>query len=97
MSISDMSLDELEANETVLKAVFFDFIVMGKATVNIPVEIRDRAPDLTWKKMSGMRNIITHEYFRIDPNILWDPIQDDLPSVVPSLQALLQNEEEEDI
>jgi uncharacterized protein with HEPN domain len=86
---SDMNFTEFEKNETVIKAVLFDFIIIGEATRNIPLEIQAMAPDIPWRLMGDMRNVMTHEYFQVDLQIVWDGIQDDLPDVVEPLSRLL--------
>jgi uncharacterized protein with HEPN domain len=42
--------------------------------------------------MGDMRNLIAHEYFQVDPQIVWDGIQNDLPLLVAPLQRLLAAE-----
>jgi uncharacterized protein with HEPN domain len=82
---------EFEENETVVKAVLYDLMVIGEAAVNIPAEIRASIPELPWRLMSDMRNLITHKYFRVEPEIVWDTVQNNLPELVQPLQKLLQD------
>ncbi len=86
---SNLRFAEFEQNETVIKAVLFDFIIIGEATRNIPSEIQAMAPDIPWRLMADMRNVMTHEYFQVDLQIVWDGIQGDLPNVVEPLSRLL--------
>jgi uncharacterized protein with HEPN domain len=85
----NLSFAEFEKNETVIKAVLFDFIIIGEATRSIPLEIQAMAPDVPWRLMGDMRNVMTHEYFQVDLQIVWDGIQEDLPNVVKPLSRLL--------
>ena len=87
-----MTRAEFESNETIVRAVLFDFIVIGEATRNIPVAIQQRAPEIPLRQMGDMRNLIAHEYFQVDPQIVWDGIQNDLPLLVAPLQRLLAAE-----
>ncbi len=89
-----MTQADFEANETTVKAVLYDFIVMGEAAINIPAEIQARALDLPWQLMSDLRNVIAHEYFRVEPEIVWDTIQNNLPDLIKPLQQLLASEED---
>lgn len=58
-----MTLVELAKNQTNIKAVLYDFIIIGEATRNVPKEIQSRYPLIPWRLMTGMRNGATHEYF----------------------------------
>lgn len=89
---ANMVLGDFIAEETVVKAVLYDFIVIGEAARNIPVEVRDRYPQIPWLPMGDMRNVVTHEYFRIDLEIVWDSIQNDLDLLAIQLQKLLECE-----
>lgn len=55
--------------------------IIGEAAKNIPADIKDRHPDIEWKKMAGLRDILAHEYFGIDLDILWDIIKNKLPDL----------------
>lgn len=84
----NLSFAEFKQDETVVKAVLFDFIIIGEATRNIPPEIQIIAPNIPWRLMGDMRNVMTHEYFQVDLQVVWDGIQGDLPYVVEPLRLL---------
>lgn len=81
---------EFSHNEILVKAVLYDLIIIGEAAINIPTEIQLLAPELPWRLMSDMRNIIAHEYFQIDLRITWKTIQNNLPSIIDPLRKLLE-------
>ncbi len=85
---ADMSSAEFGQNETVVKAVLYDLIVIGEAAIKIPANTQALAPELPWRLMSDMRNIMTHEYFQVNLRITWSTIQNNLPPLVSSLQQL---------
>jgi len=60
---------EFSHNEMLVKAVLYDLIIIGEAAINIPTEIQLLAPELPWRLMSDMRNIIAHEYFQVNLRI----------------------------
>lgn len=70
-----MAFEDFQGNETVVKAVFYDFLIIGEAAINIPSEIQVRYPDIPWRVMGDMRNVIAHEYFQIDLKIVWRTIE----------------------
>jgi len=85
------SLQDIQTDETLAKAILYDFLVIGEATRNIPADIKSRYPEVPWRLMGDMRNIIAHEYFQIDIETIWETIHQDLPLLVPQLQDLLDS------
>lgn len=53
-------------------AVIRNFEVIGEASKNLPSEIKEKYPDVPWKEMYLLRNKVSHEYFGIDYEIIWD-------------------------
>jgi|SRR5208337_2298128 len=64
--------------------------ILGEAAKNIPENIRDKHPDIPWKKIIGLRNRIAHEYFGIDLKLVWKIIKDELPALKPLVQKLVK-------
>ncbi len=83
-----MSFDQFSQDETIVKAVLYDLIVIGEAAINIPVDVQALAPELPWRLMSDMRNIIAHEYFQVNLRITWSTIQNNLSPLIHPLQQL---------
>ncbi len=65
-----MNQADFESNETVVQAVLYNLIVIGEAAVNIPSEIQERFPEIPWRLMKNMRNLVAHEYSRVDREIV---------------------------
>ena len=70
-------------------AVIRNLEVIGEAVKKIPPEIRSRAPAVEWKRMAGLRDVLIHEYFRIDQEIVWDLVQNRLPTFEKRIRQLL--------
>ena len=84
-----MSFDQFQANEAIAKSVLYDFIIIGEASANVPVEVQSRYSQIPWRLMSDMRNVVAHEYFQVNVERVWRTVQEDLPSLIPQLEELL--------
>ena len=79
----------LEANEEKQSAILYQVIVIGEATKRLSSEFRTQHPEIPWKDIAGMRDILAHQYDRINLNTLWDVIQTDIPELLTLLEPLL--------
>lgn len=66
-------------DEKTVDAVIRNLEVIGEASSHLPIEIQEQYPDVPWSMMKGIRNILAHEYFGVDLEIVWKTVQDDLP------------------
>ncbi|MDJ0583186.1 MAG: DUF86 domain-containing protein [Crocosphaera sp.] len=87
-----MTFEEFSNNRTIIKAVLYDFGIIGEATKNVPHHIQSRYPHIPWRLMGDMRNVIFHEYFQVKLPFIWRTIQNDLTSLHSQLHELLENE-----
>ena len=77
------------ADRKTVDAVERNLEIIGEATANLPDEILARWPEVPWRHMKGLRNLLAHEYFGVDSGILWQTIQEDLPALEPLLRKVL--------
>ena len=72
-----------------LDAVVRNLEIIGEAIKKIPDEVRTQYPDVEWKKIAGLRDILIHEYFGIDTEIIWDVTQNKLPALAGQIKKIL--------
>jgi uncharacterized protein with HEPN domain len=79
-------------DEKTVDAVILKLAVIGEAARHIPSEIQARHPEIPWRKIQGLRNVIVHEYDRINLEVVWNVIHQDLPPLAPLLTDVLIHE-----
>lgn len=87
--VRDVDSDSWEDNRKTIDAVIRNIEIIGEAATHIPEDIREQHPDIPWHQMIGMRNILIHEYFGVDIDVLWQTIQDDLPTLLTEIKRLM--------
>lgn len=63
--------------------------IIGEACNYVSDEIKAKFPDIEWSQIIGMRNIFVHEYFGVDPNVVWEIIKVDLPGLKEKVIEIL--------
>ena len=66
-------------------AVIRNLEIIGEATKSLDDNVKSLHPKLDWRKIAGLRDILIHEYFGIDPEIVWDIVQNKIPELIDSL------------
>ena len=80
--------EEFQLNEEKQDAVLRRILVIGEATKRLSAEFKTRHSQIPWKEIAGMRDIVVHDYNRIDLETIWDVVQNDLPELVQFLNSL---------
>ena len=88
----DMTLSEFQTDQKTIDSVLRNLEIIGEATRHIPQNIIKKYSDLPWNEMRAMRNIVIHEYFGVNLNIIWHTTQVNLPTIVDRLKEILENE-----
>ncbi len=74
-------------------AVLRNLAVIGEAVRALPEEVKARAVDVPWASIAGLRNVVVHEYFRVDPAVIADVIDHDLTALADAVRTRLTDVE----
>ena len=67
-------------------AVIRRIIIIGEAVKNLSEDIKEKYPDISWKEIAGMRDILIHAYFGIDIELTWETVKNDIPDLKNQLK-----------
>lgn len=84
------SKEKLVASRKTKDAVLRNFEIIGEAVNKLDSDFIKSHPEIEWEKIISMRNIIIHEYFGVDMDLVWDTIQKDLPNFKKQIENLLE-------
>jgi uncharacterized protein with HEPN domain len=86
----ELTLEKFKKDNLIIDGVVRNLEIIGEAVKNIPTNVKDKHPDIEWKKIAGLRDILAHEYFGIDVDILWDIVDNKLPELKKEIACLLK-------
>lgn len=87
-----MTLDTFRDDEKTVDAVVRNIGVIGEAARHVPQDVQERYPDVPWPQMSGMRNVVIHDYSSVSVPIVWQTVKRNLPPLIPMLEEILERE-----
>lgn len=87
------TLSTFVADERARDAVLHNLARLGETTKFIPQSVQDTHPEVPWALLRDVRNLVAHDYFGIDPALVWHTARADLPALRPALQALADGRE----
>jgi len=67
--------------------------LIGESATCISEELQLQHPQIPWRKIIGMRHILVHNYWRVEMDVVWDTVMNDIPPLIDQLQQLLESDE----
>ncbi len=78
---TDLCFNDFIEDELVQDGVVRNLEVIGEAVKKIPEDVRRDKPQIDWRKVAGLRDILIHEYFAVDFEIIWDVVKNKIPEL----------------
>jgi uncharacterized protein with HEPN domain len=91
-SLRARSAEEFFSNDVIYSACAHKLTVVGEAATRISTEVRERTPQIEWRKVIGLRNVLVHEYFGIDRPMVWQVAISEAPLLRDQIAAVLRTE-----
>lgn len=88
---ANISVQEFKSNSMIFDAVLRNLEIIGEASKNLPKKFKDERQGVEWKKIAGLRDIVSHEYFGVDVHIIWDVIKNKLPELKDVMKKIKNN------
>ena len=90
--VKGLSFDDFCDERKTYSAVIREFEIIGEAVGKLPESLRERRPDVEWQDIKDFRNLLSHEYFGVDLEIVWKIIEDDLNILMDAVKEIVGTE-----
>ena len=88
--VKGLTFEELEKNSLVIDGVVRNLEIIGEAAKNIPASVKQSCPNIEWKKISGLKDVLAHEYFGVDLEVVWDIVTKKIPALKKNITRMLK-------
>ena len=85
-----VALQTFSQDEKTVDAVVRNLEIIGEAVKQVPESVRLHHPEVDWKRIAGLRDILIHAYFEIDLEIVWDIVQGKLPTLEQQIKRIIE-------
>lgn len=90
--VDGMNFESFSKDRKTYMAVIKEFEIIGEAVSKLPKELKKRYKNIKWQDIKDFRNLLTHEYFGVDLEIVWKVIKEDLPELIATVIKALDEE-----
>ena len=90
--VKGLSFEAFCDDRKTYSAVIREFEIIGEAVSKLPNSFRERRSDIEWQDIKDFRNLLSHEYFGVDLEIVWKVIEDDLPALIDAVMEIAGEE-----
>ena len=95
-STKKLSLRDFKSNKLIIDATIRRLEIIGEAAKNIPDDFRKRYPKIPWRDIAGFRDVVTHAYFGVILEKVWEVIKKDIPDLEKKIKLILSDMQQQD-
>lgn len=88
-----LEYEEFIDNETLKRSFVRSLEVIGEATKNLSDSFRKKHPQIRWKDIAGLRDVLIHQYFGIDYRSVWDIVKNKAPKLKEQIEGIVEGGE----
>jgi uncharacterized protein with HEPN domain len=90
--MTTVTREQFDSSELLQGFVERKLEIIGEATKRIPIDFKKQHPQIPWKDMAGMRDILIHQYTGVDEDIVWKTVKQKIPPLREQIEKILQEE-----
>jgi len=89
--INKIDETSFKKNEMMIDAVIRNLAIIGEASSKISRNFKSSNDEIPWQRMTGLRNILIHEYFGVDIDIIWKIVSENIPETKSLIEKVLNS------
>jgi uncharacterized protein with HEPN domain len=88
--ISGLNMQQFQEDRVRIQLVLYNLMLIGEAIKSLPTTFRDAHPNVDWRAAAGMRDVLIHQYFLTDLDLVWDAISHKVAPLRDQIKVILE-------